>query len=757
MATAVSVAARARVKSPDMPDGWVGKNLPRPEGRDKVTGRAVYLDDMTRPDLLHAITVRSTVPRGRITGIDYGPGVPWDEITVVTADDIPGENVVALIERDQPLLAKDVVNHVEEPIVLLAHPDREVVLRAHDAVTVHIEAMPSVHCIEDALAAQTVVWGEDNLFKEYLVGRGDAAARLAAAPAARVHEGTYTTGAQEQMYIEPQGMIAEAGPEQGVTVWGSLQCPYYVHAALLPVFGLPEEKIRVVQTTTGGGFGGKEEYPSIVAAHAALLSWKSGKPVKLVYDRVEDVCATTKRHPSRTKIRSAVDDEGRLLALDIDFVIDGGAYLTLSPVVLSRGTIHAAGPYRCEDVRVHARAVATNTPPHGAFRGFGAPQSIFALERHLDRVAAGLGIDPALLRRRNLLHTGDTTAVGQVIRETIDLDRVLDTALQRSDYAAKRARFEAENAAATGPLRKGIAVATFFHGSGFTGAGEVYLASVAAVQADAKGQLRVLAASTEIGQGTNTIFTQMVADAAGVSPSRVSIANPDTGEVPNSGPTVASRTTMVVGGLLERATRSIVATLREADLLGEDHDDAAFETACRRYLETHDELEGRAQYQPPVGIAWDEKTFSGDAYAYYAWAAYVAEVTVDLRTAQVRVDDFVAVQEIGKTVAPLLAEGQIEGGVAQGIGWAVYEDVVWDQGAVKNPQMTNYIIPTSADTPPIRVTFVEPFDADPVAKGIGELPMDGPAPAIVSAVAMATGADPTCAPLMPERLMELLP
>src|SRR4029077_12070458 len=232
-----------------------------------------------------------------------------------------------------------------------------------------------------------------------------------------VVEGTYTTGAQEQLYIEPNAMVAVANAAEGVTVWGSLQCPYYIHKALVTLFGLPKEKIRVVQMETGGGVGGKEEYPSMIAAHAALLAWKSGRPVKLVYDRAEDMAATTKRHPSRTRHRTAVDRDGRLIAMDIDFVIDGGAYCTLSPVVLSRGTIHAAGPYFCPNVRVRGRAVATNVPPHGAFRGFGAPQSLFALERHIDKVAAAVGMTPEEFRKRNFIHPGDTLAVGQTINE----------------------------------------------------------------------------------------------------------------------------------------------------------------------------------------------------------------------------------------------------------------------------------------------------------------------------------------------------
>src|SRR5205823_13660292 len=284
-----------------------------------------------------------------------------------------------------------------------------------------------------------------------------------------------------QLYIEPNGMLAVADRKHGITVWGSMQCPYYIHKALAGLFDLPLDRIRVVQMETGGGFGGKEEYPSVIAGHAALLAWKSGRPVKMIYGRDEDMASTTKRHPSRTRHKTAVSRDGRLLAMDIDFTIDGGAYCTLSPVVLSRGTIHAAGPYSCPNIRVNARAVATNVPPHGAFRGFGAPQSLFALERHMDKVAAAVGLAPEELRRRNFIKPGETLAVGQRVNEPVAMSALLDRALSLADYHRKRERFARENASRA--VKKGIGFAAFMHGAGFTGSGEVHLASIVAVEA----------------------------------------------------------------------------------------------------------------------------------------------------------------------------------------------------------------------------------------------------------------------------------
>lgn len=739
-------------------DHPVGKKVPRKEGRKKVTGQALYVDDLSFPGMLHGVTVRSPVPRGRITNIAFEGDLPWDEFTVVTAKDIPGGNYVALILNDQPYLAAEFVNHAEEPVLLLAHRDKYLLEEARRNVRIDIEEQTAIFTLEDSVAQKQIIWGEDNVFKKYLMDKGNV--DEAWANADFIVEGVYRTGAQEQLYIENNGAIAIANPTEGVTVWGSMQCPYYVHKALVKLFDLPEEKIRIIQTETGGGFGGKEEYPSLIAGHAALLAWKSGKPVKMIYDRAEDMVATTKRHPSLTRHKTGVTKDGKLVAVEIDFTIDGGAYCTLSPVVLSRGTIHAAGPYFCPNVRIHSRAVATNVPPHGAFRGFGAPQSIFALERHMDEIAHTVGLTPEEFRRRNFIHEGQTTATNQVIRERVDMDQLLTRALELSDYHAKRERFARENAARNGRFgkKRGIGFASFMHGAGFTGSGEVYLQSVVSAEATAEGTVKILSASTEIGQGTNTIFTQIAAEALGLDLDLIEIVQPDTSRVPNSGPTVASRTSMVVGKLVESAVTGLKQTLIGSGLLTDNYDQAQFKKACADYIARFGPLKASATYHPPPNVHWDDEKYQGDAYGAYAWAVYVAEVSYDALTYEVHVEDFVALQEVGRVLNPVLAAGQIEGGVAQAIGFALFENVVWKDGRMANNQMTNYIIPTPADIPPIRVYFEEnPYAYGPGgAKGIGELPMDGAAPAILNAIQNATGVSFSNVPLMPEQVIEQL-
>ena len=727
----------------------IGKSVPRKEGRDKVTGAARYIDDMSLPGMLYGATVRSQIPRGVIKKISFDPQFDWSDFVTVTAKDIPGKNCIALIGDDQPCLAEGMVNHPEEPILLLAHANPRLVRKAVDAVLIEYEPLPPVFTIEESERCSHVIWGADNIFKTFLIAKGDLDGIWSKAD--YIVEGEYFTGAQEQLYIENNGVIAAFDAEQGITLWGSLQCPYYIHKALMALCGLPEDKVRVVQMETGGAFGGKEDYPSIIAGHASLLAMKAGRPVKIIYDRLEDMTATTKRHPSRTRHRTAVGKDGKILGGEIDFTIDGGAYATLSSVVLSRGTIHAGGPYYWPSVRILSKAVATSTPPHGAFRGFGAPQSLFAMERHMDRIAQAVGLSPVEIRRRNFLQPSQSTTTEQTIREEIDLGKLLDRALELSDYTAKKARFAQENIAS--PIKKGIGIAAFLHGAGFTGSGERYLASVVGVEGCADGGVSVLASSTEFGQGTNTVLCQIAAEALNLPYEDVRITQPDTNQVPNSGPTVASRTAMIVGNLVRSAALGIRQTLIAEGILGASYSPAEFRAACRKHMSEHGELRSFARYQAPEGVFWDDQKYRGEAYAAFGWAA---EVAVDLSTYSARVEDFVALQEVGRVLHPVLAQGQIAGGVAQGIGFALYEKVVWQNGRMQNGQMTNYIMPTSADLPQIRVFFEEMGNIHGAygAKGIGELPMDGPAPAIVNAIEDALGTRFDSIPLLPEDIFE---
>jgi CO/xanthine dehydrogenase Mo-binding subunit len=727
----------------------------RREGPAKLTGEAKYADDLVFPGAWYGATIRSTDAHARFLALDLDDAFDWTQVVVVTAADIPGDNIVSLISDDQPILVPigGEIQHQAEPLALIAAPDRGTLRAAKAHVNARTEKL-------EALFDPTL---SDHLFAHYELTKGDIDGGFAEADV--IMEGTYRVGHQEQLYIENNAMIGVPREDGGVTVHGSLQCPYYVHKALKRALRLTDTQAQVVQAETGGGFGGKEEYPSIIGLHAALLALKCRTPVRMIYDRHEDLAATTKRHPAIVSHRTGVRRDGTLVAQDIEVVMDGGAYCTLTPVVLSRGAIHAGGPYRCPNVRIRARATRTNTPPNGAFRGFGAPQVEFAAETHLNRIAERLELSPLDVRRRNVYQPGDETPTGQVLRGSVAGEEVLERAAEASEFerirertARARAQRAGSGTVTTGPLatgaeRKasGIGLALAWHGAGFTGSGEVKLASVASIELTDDARIRILTASTEMGQGTKTIFPQLVADALGVDIEAVEIAPQDTAIVPDSGPTVASRTAMVVGGLLIKAARRLRETVEEAS-------GQRFADTYRAHAAANGALRIDERFEPYPGVEFDDDTYRGDAYPAFGWAACVAEVDVDMDTGEVTVRDVVAVDDVGRVIHPVLAEGQVEGGTLQAVGYATIEEIKLQDGRYLNDRLATYIIPTALDAPRITSILVEaPFDGAPHgAKGVGELPMDVGAPAVVAAIHDATAAWISELPATPERIIAAL-
>jgi CO/xanthine dehydrogenase Mo-binding subunit len=715
----------------------IGSVLRRPEGPDKVRGSARYVADLAVEGAWVGGTIRSEVARGWLSGLERDKGFDLSRVVVVEPYEIPGDNVVALKDDDQPVLAEDEVEHWGEPVALVAAPDAATLAEALAAIRARTIAREPVLDFE----------ASEKCFREIEIVKGDPAAAFerAAIAGVRVVRGVYRTDSQEQMYIEPQGVVAYPPDANGVvSVVGSLQCPYYVQKALCRALALPPEKARVVQAATGGGFGGKEEYPSVLACHAALLARKCKRPVRMIYDRHEDLAVTPKRHPSRVEHTTAVDGDGRLAAMEVEVLLDGGAYSTLSPVVLSRACIHAAGPYRCEHVRIHGRAVATNHVPYGAFRGFGAPQVCFAVERQMDRIARELAIHPAEIRRRNLLRAGDTTATSQKLAASVGAEEVLERALARTRFDKKRWRGRK-----IGRLRRGVGLSLFFHGAGFTGAGETLLQAKVEVELDSSGRAIVRTAQSEFGQGTFTLLRAIAAEALGAAPDDVAVAEVDTESVPNSGPTVASRTCMIVGGIVAKACRELAARVGWGG--------TPFRERARAFVAAGGDRRVSVTYASPPGLAWDDERYRGDAYPAYGWAADVAEVEVDLATFEVRVTRFLSAVDVGRAIQPQMVEGQIEGGSLQAIGFAHLEVVAAKDGRFLQDRMATCIIPTTLDAPPFEVELVEiPFEHGPFgAKGVGELPMDGGAPAVASAIEDALGIHVERLPATPERLMEL--
>lgn len=744
--------------------GAVGKDIPRLDGIDKVTGRTRYIDDIDIPGCWFGAVVRSPIPYGKIRKIRFDPSFDWSRVVICTHKDIPGKNCTVFLMEDQPILAEDIVCHVGEAVVLIAAPTKRLAEEARDCVKVEYEEMGPVLSIEEARAKKAVIWGKDNIQSKYRIVKGDIERGFKEAD--HIVEGEYRTGFHEHIYIETQGMAAIPRDDGGLTVVGSLQCPFYVLKTLKKVLGEDETRINVLQAAVGGAFGGKEDYPSLLGSYVALLSKKSGFPVKIVYNREEDILFTTKRHPSIVTHKTGVKNDGTITAMEIDIEFDGGAYSTLSPVVLSRAVIHSAGPYKCENVIARASCYATNKVPSGAFRGFGAPQVFFALESHIDKVAETIGMSPCEFRLRNCVRVGDTLSTTQLLKESVAAEDCLKKAVSASNFknkwkshklAYERARARKHEGMGCEPrtTSRGIGLSLYMHGGAFTGSGEAIMKAEAGLRLDPGGRVAILTGCTDMGQGAHTVLPQIVADALGMPVGLVRCEVPDTALVPDSGPTVASRTTMIIGGVLEKCAVKLKAAI-EAFSVERFGRVIRFEKAADEYFKERGELKVIERYELPPGIRWDAERHLGDAYPVYSWAADVAEVTVDMETFEVTVDKMTTVVDVGKAVNPTLVEGQIEGGTLQALGWCLMEDSAYENGRPMSSRLQTYIIPTIKDMPEWETKIIEkPFSAGPHgAKGVGELPLDGGAPAIANAIYNATGIRITELPITPEKLFE---
>lgn len=709
----------------------------RRDAGPKIAGTLGYLDDLAFEGL-HGAVVRSTVARGVLRRIVYDPSFDWSPFVIVEPADIPGENICPGLMEDQPFLSEGEIRFYGEPLALIACADLSLLRDGLKQIRIEADLLEPLLSLEAASSNAITIFGDDNSFKTIRIAKGDTQT-VFSDPALRLFEGVYETAGQEHLYLEPQGM--EAFYREGaIVVKGSMQCPGYVAGALKRLSG---ETVEIEQTPTGGGFGGKEDYPSLIAGYAWLLARKSGRNVRMIYGRSEDMAYTTKRHPARISYRTAVEPNGKISAMEVHFEIDAGAYCTLSPVVLSRGALHACGLYDIPAVSLLARALATNTPPSGAFRGFGAPQAIFALERHMDDLARWIGEDPLDFRRRHLPGAGSTTLTGAPIREADALRDLLERAASESGYARRR---DALAAGGGTPLR-GIGMALFMHGGGFTGSGESFLASRVRLEAEESGRVSIRIISTEMGQGSSTVLPALVAQELGISAELIDYAVPNTATGSDSGPTVASRTTMVIGDLLCRAAR------RLRGVLGEYRNDAEFREALRHYRAQGGESAFEATFSPPAHIVWDEEHYRGDAYLGYSLGCTVAEVRIDPISYRVEVVDLYALSDIGRVVNPLLAQGQVYGGMVQAMGYALTEELIYRDGRLMNPRLSDYMIPVAADVPPMRAVFM-PSDEKP--KGLGELPMDGAGAAIANAVVNALGVRITQLPITPQKILEAL-
>lgn len=681
----------------------ISQSVVKKDHAPKVSGRSVYVGDYPSEGVLTGRILHSKLARAKVLHVEVPP-LPAGYF-YVDAKDVPGDNNVNIVLDDTPVYCRDTVEYIGEPIAMLVGPDPEMVDHLLSLCEVTYEELEPVLDLRTA----------EQAFFDYEFGHGDM--EKAFAEADHIYEEEFMTGYQDQTYLETQGMMAEPEADGRMFVHGSMQCAYYVHGAVARVLGCGPSGVHILQDVTGGGFGGKEAFPSILASQVAVAAYKAKAPVRCIFDRREDLEFTSKRHPSLCKYKMAVKN-GRVTAVDCDVTFNAGAYSTLSAVVLQRGIIAAPGIYNIPNVHVHGRAVKTNTTPSGAYRGFGAPQTFFAIEMMMDHVAQSLGVDSLEFKEAHLVKQGDTTSTCGKYHFPVPIPAMIDEVDQACDFRRKHKEYAKPQ---TGRYRKGIGMSMYFHGAGFTGSGERdIIKAVAKLHKYPDGTVEILAANGEIGQGLRTTFPKIVAHELNLPLEKVYFNHPDTARVPDSGPTVASRSLMVVGELLRRAAIQLRTIWKD----GEDQE-----------VEEHFK-------EPDFMIPFYLDKFQGDAYPTYAWAVNAIEVEVDTYTGISKILGAYGSFDVGTPIDYNIVMGQMEGGFLQGIGYASIEKMDYDnKGRIRNNSFSDYLIPTTKDVPNLKcMLHVEKYPDGPYgAKGAGELPLVGAPGAYVEAVEQALG------------------
>ncbi len=683
----------------------ISQSVVKKDHAPKMSGRSVYVGDIDKHGVLCGKLLHSKVARAKLIDVKV-PELP-DGYYYIDRKDVPGDNNVNIVMDDTPVYARETVEYIGEPIGMVCGPDEAVCEEILSKIEVVYEELEPILDLRKA----------EEAFFNYEYGKGDI--EEAFAQADKIYEEEFETGYQDQTYLETQGMMAE--PEEGgrMYVHGSMQCAYYVHGAVMRVLNCGPADVHVHQDVTGGGFGGKEAFPSILGCQVAVAAKKIGKPVRCVFDRREDLEFTSKRHPSLCTYKVAVKD-GKITAMDIDVKFNSGAYTTLSAVVLQRGLICADGVYNVENLRVRGKALKTNTSPCGAYRGFGAPQTFFAVEMIMDHIAKDLGVDSIEFKEAHLAKQGDRTSTSGIYHFPVPLPAMIDEVDKACDLRRKHKEYSKPQ---TGRYRKGIGFSVHFHGAGFTGSGErEKIKAVVRLRKYKDGTVEILAANAEIGQGLRTTFPKIVARELNLPLEKVFYDHPDTSRVPDSGPTAASRSLMTVGELLRRAAIKLRT-------VWEDGKDQMVE---EKFVE------------PDFMIPFYLDKFQGDAYPTYAWGTQAIEVEVDTYTGITKILGAYASFDVGTPIDYNIVMGQMEGGFLQGIGYASTEFMNYDnKGRIRNNSFSDYLIPTSVDVPEIKCQLhVEEYPGGPYgAKGAGELPLVGAAPAYVAAVEQALGAD----------------
>ena len=711
---------------PNCPTG-IDDRIVRVDAVQKARGEAKYVCDMTLPDMQYAYMVRSTIARGRIKAI-HVPELPAG-YHFISAKDIPaqGKNELWMIAKDWRCFAEDYVLYVGETIGLVVGPDRGVLKRLKAQIKVDYEEQTPAVTIDDAIQC---VGGpmfpekNSNVMCELFCEKGRPMDEVFA-EADEVFEETIETPYQEHVHLETNSAIADM--EDGKFVfYASAQCPFYIRKSVAGLLGIPYEDIIVRQCTTGGAFGGKEHFPDVLCGALLVAENKIRKPIKLVFDREEDTQFSVKRHPSKCIYKTAVKD-GKITGVYGHIYYNCGAYLSSSYVVLQRGVFHGNGVYTFDNTYLKGEGMGTNMFPSCAFRGFGAPQTIFAIETHLDHLARHLGVDPLEFKMQYIAKRGDETTTNGHIIEEVKLPEMLGVVTREADYWRKAKEYKPG-------CGRGIGIAMYNHGGAFTGNGEQAIIKAHARLVKTGDRVSIQVGSTEMGQGFKTSLRKICAATLGVSIDRIEYLDPDTSKVVDSGPTAASRSTMVVGRLVERAAQEMKARWDEGDFTTE------------------------VEYEHPDGYPWDQDTFRGDAYLGYGWGVACVEVEVDRLTNEVKTVGIWSSHEIGKAIDELIVHGQINGGILQSLGYGAMEKLEVKSGHFKQKSMSDYVIPTSMDFPKQFYHIQEnPYPWGPYgAKGMGELVFNGASAAYVDAVERALNTRFTSIPIPPEDIEEAM-
>lgn len=704
---------------------------------EEATGEAKYIADRHYPGLLEGRFFRSSCPRGVINSVEL-PELP-EGYHLFGADDVPGQNVLPIVEIDWPAFAGTEVRYVGQVMYLLVGPDPDVIDKLLKEIKVEYTPLTPAYTIEQSKACiDGAIHSTNNVLDTHTLTKGDVEDGFARA--VTIIEETCSTGYQEHIYLETQGCVGY--PEDGkIVIEGSMQCPFYVHHCMAVLLG--HDRVRAIQCPTGGGFGGKEDYPDVIAGPLAVAVEKLQKPIRIVLERSEDIQFTSKRHPVEFNYKTGVDADGNIIAMELDFDINSGAYLSLSGIVLQRSLTTATNVYDIPNVRVVGHAWTTNTVPTGAFRGFGSPQTCFCMETHMNHVAKKIGHDPLAFKHRHFLKSDSTTLTGANIFGDLVLDQMLEKILASSDYKHKTDTYtthtevRAQSAEVQNDKSKGIGLAVFQHGCGFAGDLEDTLVR-ARVRLNklADGTIRILAANTDIGQGLSLTFRKIVAESVERPLDTIQLAVADTGVVPDSGPTVASRSIVIVGYLLEKAAKKLKDNWHEGE-----------------------PLEIEEVYRKPDYHVWNQETYQGNAYQATSYGMNIVEVEVDMATGETDIIGAWAVYDVGRAIDPAVFKGQIDGGLVQALGYGSCEKMELNKdGLFDQKTMADYVIPTALDVPTIESDLVDnPYPYGPNgAKGGGELTHNGGAAAFAAAVESAIGTHLSSLPVTPEKICEAI-